>query len=263
MKKIKLEYVEHGRPKFHTTEIPETLSEATGQQFTALLALSLGRIAEEPFLLTFFDIQEPLLAQLDLWQLYVLTEQLRDIWKVSKIDHFPIEKIEIPSDKKCPAITLHAPLPQLRGMTFQQFMTVDQMYQWYAYTGKKQYLYSMIAALYTVSDTVFGLQDIDYISRRLQSYPDAWLFEGLAFNWAMVRVWLAEAYPYLFPTSEEGNDDKKARGVKQRPSSWLNIFDTLVGDDLTRIESYKTLACMDVIRILNKRIKKQNKKSWL
>lgn len=260
MKTIRFEYREHGSVKYHTANIPESLSEATGQQFTALLALSQGRIAEQQFFINFFGIPEKLLPLLDLWQLYVLTDQLRDIWKVDRIDHFPIPEILIPWDKKKRTESLHlmAPAAQLKGMTFQQFMTVDQFYQWYVYTGKAQYVLSMVAALYLEKDKPFAELDIQCVTDRLENYPDRWVLEGLAFNWGMIRSWLSGAYPHLFPAAEvQENNDTKPRPIKQRPGSWLNIFDTLVGDDLTRIETYKDLPCMDVIRILDKRIKQQ------
>lgn len=261
MKTVRFEYKERGSVKYITSQIPEHLSEATGQQFTALLALSQGRIAEEPFFINFFGIPEKVLARLDLWQLYVLTEQLRDIWKVEKIDHFPIGEILLQGDKKqrLPAMRLKAPEAQLKGMSFQQFMTVDQFYQWYIYTGKPQYLLAMVAALYIEEGSAFEKTDIGYVAQRLEESPHRWLCEGLAFNWSMIRAWLSDAYPHLFPAAPAESDEekKKTRTVKQRPGSWLNIFDTLVGDDLTRVESYKALQCMDIIRILDKRIKAQ------
>lgn len=260
MKTIRFEFREHGSVKYHTANIPERLSEATGQQFTALLALSMGRIAEEQFFLNFFGIPEKLLPRLDLWHLYVLTDQLRGIWKVDKIDHFPIADIIFLADKKkrTKALRLQAPAAQLKGMTFQQFMTVDQFYQWYVYTGKAQYALSMVAALYLEEDKTFAELDIQRVTARLEEYPDRWLLEGIAFNWGMIRTWLSGAYPHLFPAAEtQEKHADTARTIKQRPGSWLNIFDTLVGDDLTRIESYKELPCMDVIRILDKRIKQQ------
>lgn len=258
MKTIRFEFKEHGSVKFITSQIPESLSEATGQQFTALLALSQGRIAEEPFFLTFFGIPEKLLPRLDLWQMYVLTDQLREIWKADKIDHFPIEDIRIMPNGKAKMLRLVAPHPQLKGMTFQQFMTVDQFYQWYIYTAKPQYLFSMVASLYLEEGKAFKDTDLGSVITRLETSDHRWLCEGLVFNWCMIRAWLSDAYGSLFPTAPEAQDGQKAaRPVKQRPGSWLNIFDTLVGDDLTRIETYKELPCMDVIRILNKRIKEQ------
>ena len=330
MKTIRFEYQEHGRVKFVTAPVPDTLSEASGQQFTALLALSQGRIAEEQFFIHFFGIPDELLPRLDMWQLYVLTEQVRDLWKVDKMDHIPIGEIVIPgghlgtpsakptgavagsghlgtpsakptgavagsgnlgtpsakptgavagsgglgtpSAKPTGAVAgsgnglrLVAPAAQLKGMTFQQFMTVDQFYQWYVYTGKAQYLLSMVAALYLEEGKPFAGLDIQRVTSLLDAYPDRWLLEGLAFNWGMIRTWLSGAYPHLFPSSPvgetEGHTANSGSVKKPRPGSWLNIFDALVGDDLTRIETYKELSCMDVIRILDKRIKQQKQRS--
>ena len=261
MKEVIIEYRHWGRRRYVKATLPEQLSEATGRQFLALLQLSQGRVTEEEFFLQFFGINEKVLAKLDVFQLYILTEQLRGLWQATKTEHFFIEEltVNVPTLKHGMATTrLLPPEAQLRGMTFQQFMTVDQLYQWYAYTQKDEYLYSMIASLYIPEGTDFQHLDYSLIADNLRTYGDKWKMEGIALNWTMIRAWLSDAYPHLFPQGDTQAKEGQADSHKKpRPGSWLNIFDFLVGEDLTRIDSYKGLACMDVIRILNKRIKAQ------
>lgn len=275
MKEITFEYRHGSKTKCHTVRIPSSLSEATPRQFLTLLAFSQGRVSEEEFMKLFFGVTEDILAKLDPWQLYVITEQLRDLWKLEQCDHFILNSIDVKPLKeegrksRIGSWHLEAPVPQLKGMSFQQFMTVDQFYQWYAYSGKPDYLFAMVAALYLPVSALDGPLDFfsydhGLMTETLAQNGDRWILDGIAFNWVLIRAWLSSAYPHLFPAaageSSDGSGAARNRaGQKPRPASWLAIFDTLVGDDLTRLETYKTLPCMDVIRILNKRIKEQQK----
>jgi len=268
MKEITFEYRQNWRKKTQTVNIPSSLSEASTRQFLVLLAFSQGRITEEQFFQMFFEVTEKVLAQLDPYQLYVIAEQLRGLWDITQCDHLIIGELTVAPLKeegrksRIGKWKLVAPGRQLKGMSFQQFMTVDQFYQWYIYTGKQTYLMAMVAALYIEKGKEFQDTDIGSVSQRLEDSPHRWLCEGLAFNWSMIRAWLSSAYPHLFPTADPAtprSGEARTRAVKSRPGSWLNIFDNLVGDDLTRIETYRTLPCMDVIRIINRRIKEQKK----
>lgn len=268
MKEITFEYRHHFKTKRQTVQIPDSLSEATPRQFLTLLAFSLGQINEEEFMKLFFEMTEEILSKIDAWQLWCLTDQLRNLWQVEKCDHFLLDHFDvkplIEEGKKSRIGSWHleAPAVQLKGMSFQQFMTVDQFYQWYAYSGKPDYLFAMVAAIYLPADTDFFTTDHGLMTETLKENGDRWILDGICLNWTFIREWLSESYPHIFPSNTpEATAPGASASVqrKQRPGSWLNIFDTLVGDDLTRLETYKTLPCMDVIRILNKRIKEQQK----
>lgn len=61
-------------------------------------------------------------------------------------------------------------------------------------------------------------------------------------------------------TDAAGDDDAHQHGSKKISNTWLEIFDTLVQEDLSKIEAYKKVEAMDVIRIVNRRIKEQKHK---
>ncbi len=254
MKKIEFEYSTGWRRCKHVVNLPSTLSEATTAQFLTLLRFSQGEISEEKFFCDLFGINEKVLAKLDPYQLYVIGQEIRSLWDVDSTDSFFIDSIKVGKT------VLAAPSKQLKGMPFQQFMTVDQFYQWYAYTQKTEYLNAMIAALYLPAYADFFTYEHAKFTDLLAYKGDYTLMEGIALNWALIREWLSRSYPFLFPpAAAEGDGKDQTQKKKARPGSWLNIFDALVGDDLTRIETYRTLPTMDVIRILNKRIKQQQK----
>ncbi|MBO4906227.1 MAG: hypothetical protein J5486_04210 [Bacteroidaceae bacterium] len=254
MKHLDIKYKSWGMARTVSADIPETLSEATTQQFLALLLLSQESITEERFFRMFFGIEERVLALLDPFQLYTLAEQLRGLWNITKTDRFFIGSFHVDD------LTFLAPSRQLRDMPFQQFMTADQFFQWAGYTGNDHYYCAMTAALYLPEGTDFFLYDHAAMTELLTSWGDQALMRGIALNWSLIRVWLAEAYPHLFPQPEQSvATDSGSVPKKTRPGSWLTIFDTLVGDDLSRISTYPHLPAMDVIRILNRRIKEQKK----
>ena len=251
MKEIRFEYTSNSRRRTLTAQLPERLGEASSNQFMALQGLSQGSMTEETFYKLFFGIGSEVLARLDPWQLYVMTEQLRSLWNTTAVDHFIFEEITVSG------LHLQAPAPRLRGMSLQQFMSADQFWQWYAYTERAEYLHSMVAALYLPDDADFFNFDHGAIAERIARHGDEAQLQCIAVNWALIREWLASAYPHLFPTAQKGSST--LGGQKPRPGSWLTILDALVGDDLTRLDTYPHLPAMDVIRILNRRIADQKK----
>ena len=170
------------------------------------------------------------------------------------------------------AFALLAPTDKLQSMTFQHFMTVDTFFSWYLYTNRDIYLRHFVAALYMQPHEDFQNHDIALTSKLIfQGRPrEKELCEAIACNWALIREWLSASYPFLFPAFSVSGGSASAPSSpqasaepspkKQRPGSWLEIFDSLVGDDLTRILSYQTLPAIDVIRIINRKIKEQKTK---
>lgn len=267
MKEITLEYRHRGRTRTLAATIPASLSEATPAQFLALLGLSEGAITEEMFFCQFFGISSDILARLDPWQLYVMASQLQHLWQRAPVDRMILPRLTVSPDtsamKGFPPpegihpMTLTPPAPRLRGMTFQQFMTVDQLWQWYAYTDRADYLHAMVAALYIPDDADFFTYDHGLVTEAVAHSADTLQLQAIATNWTLVRDWLASAYPHLFPAraSSATVPGASAAGQKKpRPGSWLAILDALVADDLTRLQTYPRLQAMDVIRILNRRI---------
>ena len=278
----------------HTVTIPESYEDMTPSQFIAVVALSKQLITEEAFCCRFLGIKPSILARLDPWYLNTITSQL-DFLK--EIKH-GISRILIPSLPLFPkvspsvfsvgsllrklwfclrqlplpfsvsggsAFALLAPTDKLQSMTFQQFMTVDTFFSWYLYTNRDIYLRQFVAALYMQPHEDFQSHDIEHTSRLIfQGRPrEKELCEAISCNWALIREWLSASYPFLFPTSSAPSSPQASAepsSKKQRPGSWLEIFDSLVGDDLTRILSYQTLPAIDVIRIINRKIKEQKTK---
>lgn len=258
----------------YTATIPECYEEMSPSQFIAVVALSKQLITEEAFFLRFLGIKPSILAQLDPWHLYTITAQLDFLKKIKQgTSRILIPSITVPpasgwrlfSVSGGSASALIAPTDKLQSMTFQHFMTVDTFFSWYLYTGRDIYLRQFVAALYMQPHEDFQSHDIEHTSKLIfQGKPkEKELCEAISCNWALIREWLSASYPFLFPSSSAPSSPQASAEPmpqKQRPGSWLELFDSLVGDDFTRILSYQTLPAIDVIRIINRKIKEKKTK---
>lgn len=242
------------------TALPERYDELSGEQFQAVVLLSKGWITEPLFFSRFFNIPLRLLPSIDSYVAYQLNTTLDFLRKLQ-----PVNKMLIPS---LPAIingrktTLLPPEEKLAGMTFQQFMTVDTFHSWYVYSEKVDYLHSFVAALYTDPSVPFSKMVLDSQVEGILSMErnTRELFEAISVNWMLVKMWLSDSYPQLFPSLTPNSTQSDQKPKKTKPSSWLPVFDALVDDDLTRVETYQTLQAIDVIRIINRKIADQKKK---
>ena len=223
--------------------VPTSYKEMTQEQFTALMKFVKGHITEVDFYCRFFDVTEGVLEKLDRYQLYKLTEHLRIEDK--GCDSFLVKEL----------YGLKAPADRLSNMSFFQFMTVDQLFGWYNYTENRKYLDQMLAALYLPADADFFKSDwnerIDLISEK----PVNELYPAIV-NWMLIKNWLTGVYSQLFASSAPEPEAETKKRKKPKPADWLAIFDAMVGDNLHLIDEYKHMNCMDAMRYLNNKIKR-------
>ena len=249
MRQVEFRYKKWGVKRVIKRTIPTNYAEMTPAQFLATVRLTKGWIDEREFFLQFFDLTDKLLAKLDTFLLYRLTETLGFLKQIKgACTGFYCEELNG---------KLLAPQEKLRGMSFQQFMTVDTFFSWFLVTEKEQYLDRFIASLYLKSDEAFTDLDLD---ERLpavnQIHMD--LKYSIVVNWVLIKSWLSSAYPFLFPEGEASANSQGDK-VKSKPVYWLAIFDAWVGDNVPSIDAYRTLPCMDAIRLLNRKIKESKK----
>ena len=249
MRQVEFRYKKWGVKRVIKRTIPTNYAEMTPAQFLATVRLTKGWIDEREFFLQFFDLTDKLLAKLDTFLLYRLTETLGFLKQIKgACTGFYCEELNG---------KLLAPQEKLRGMSFQQFMTVDTFFSWFLVTEKEQYLDRFVASLYLKSDEAFTDLDLD---ERLpavnQIHMD--LKYSIVVTWVLIKSWLSSAYPFLFPEGEASANSQGDK-LKSKPVDWLAIFDAWVGDNVPSIDAYRTLPCMDAIRLLNRKIKEAKK----
>lgn len=257
MREVEFKYKKWGTMRSIKRTLPTNYAEMTPAQFLATVRLSKGWIDEREFFLQFFGLTDKLLARMDAFQLYSLTETLGFLKQIKAAC----------TSFYCPVLPgeLMAPSDKLQYMCFQQFMTVDTYFSWYLVTEKEQYLDAFIAALYLkIGESYFkdkseGIAAIDLDSRipEVHQIPMDLKYSILV-NWVLIKSWLSSAYPFLFPEGEASSNSKGDK-VKGKPVDWLGLFDAWVGDNVASMEAYRRLSCMDAIRMLNRKIKEANK----
>lgn len=243
-----------GKKKVHSF-VPECWEEMSEQQFLAIIDMTYNVVDDATFFARFFGINEQLVKELDLYYFYVLNSLLSFTRDTGKLSSFLIRSF-ILVNKQGRVMTVVAPDAKLAGMSLQQFMMIDTFYTWYQQTQQRKFLLQMCCCCYLQPEEDFFKL---VLNERLQYWtfcPETEL-KAVLVQWSLIKSWLAGAYVHLFPQGEVV--EKGRNGKVKVTNTWTEIFDTLVADDLTRIESYKRLDCMDVIRNVNYRIQEGKK----
>lgn len=255
MRQVEFQYKKWGVKRVIKRTIPNNYAEMTPAQFLATVRLSKGWIDEREFFLQFFGLTDKLLAKIDAFSLYLLTDTLGFLKQIKAACYnFYCEELNG---------KLLAPQEKLRGMSFQQFMTVDTYFSWFLVTEKELYLDSFIAALYLKQGESYFKEDDMTVLDMDARIPEVHqipmdLKYSIIVNWVLIKSWLSSAYPFLFPEGETAANSKGDK-VKSKPVGWLGLFDAWVGDNVASIEGYRKLSCMDAIRMLNRKIKEAKK----
>lgn len=229
-----------------SVDVPEHWHEMSEKQFKAVCRISNKEIDDATFYSEFFSIPVEWVNSIDLYYFYVLNSLLGFTRDVEAFSGFLVAKVG----------DFVSPQPNLSGMSFHQFMTIDTFFTWYLQTNKDAFLDKMCATMYLLTCDDFSKLDLD-ARAEVWAKVDKSDKYALLISWTIIKKWLSKGYTYLFP---KGDDDAHQHGSKKISNTWLEIFDTLVQEDLSKIEAYKKVEAMDVIRIVNRRIKEQKHK---
>lgn len=241
MREIKLTYKKLWRTRTIETTFPEAWSELDARQFTALYR----RPDDVSLLSLMLNIPKRIVKRLSLLQVYELAGLFDFIQRDTKVSSFLLDKL------KCPcAGVLYCPKPKLADVSFLQFIYVDSFYMQYAETLRTEILFDLVAHLYT-PESGYDKRTADRNSGRMKRMDVATL-EAVALNYGLVRKWIADRYPVVFPA---GNAEKKQRDT----GSWSEVFDNLVGDDLKDRDKYADVPVNSVFKFMTKKIKEAKK----
>lgn len=239
-----------GKKRVHSC-VPESWLEVSERQFLAVVARAYDLMDDAAFYAQFFGFDVGLVSQLDLYSFYVLNGLLSFTKKDDGMQSFILPMLKL-KDGEGRVFCVVEPHARLKGMSFQQFMMVDTFYTWYVQTKKRDYLLSMCACCYLREGEDFFALEMDERLACWRTCEDVLLYAVLV-QWSFIKSWLSRSYPHLFVAGEPPHAGRSGGKVKVS-NMWIEIFDTLVADDLNRIESYKRLECMDVLRIVNRKI---------
>lgn len=240
MREIKLTYKSLWRMRTIETTFPEAWSELDARQFTALY-----RKPDDVSLLSLMlRVPKRIVKRLSLLQVYELAGLFDFIQRDTKVSSFLLDRV------KCPGVgVLYCPKPKLAEVSFLQFIYVDSFYMQYAETLRPEVLYDLVAHLYS-PEGGYDKRVADRNAGRMKGVDVATL-EAVALNYGLVRKWVAERYPLVFPAGS---------GEKRRDmGSWGDVFDNLVGDDLKDRDKYAEVPVNSVFKFMTKKIKEAKK----
>lgn len=231
--------------KLHRLSHPNHWNEVTPKQMEALGKMMTRQISEEKLLMVFLSAPSRVIKKLDEYCRFKLSNLLDFVGTREPVDHFIIQKIR---GRK-------APEPKLANMTFGEFMYVDTFFLDYSASDSDQSLIRKLAA-YLYRKHVnherpeFNGKAEESWTRKLKE----WELQVIVFNYGLVRVWLEKSFPAVFAQKSSGSGTGKSGG-----NGWIDVFDSIVGDDIIHSDDYAQKPVIEVLRFLNNRIKESRK----
>lgn len=225
--------------------VPESFSEMTQEEFLCAVGYKLDVISRK-ILIESMVCQER--ADLPLWVVEEVAPILAYVQNLSE----PVSCFILP--KLSSGFLGHkylAPKPMLQGMSLQQFMAVDNFFNFYNSTQREEFLYKFVACLYVRKGrSFFGkhLLDVEREAKRMEMFNSVYIF-AIYVNWILIKNWLTRSFRHLFAAG-----DASPKG-KNKGTDWLEVFDSFVGDHVADMLAYQKMECMDAFRIMNNKIK--------
>ena len=226
------------------------------RQFLSAVRYRCDDMGEEELLRSWLGVKE----ELPQWVVAEVSPRFAYISALSEpLSRFIMPRIKI--RKGLQVKNYLAPSDMLAGMSLQQFMSVDNFFQFYTSTQREEFLLKFVACLYLRPHRAFSgkhLVDIEGEAEALRALPQFTLL-AIYVNWILVKNWLSRTFRYLFSS---GGGSTRAEG-SPKGTDWLEIFDAFVGDHVADMEAYQKMNCMDAFRIMNGKIKsnKQRERS--
>lgn len=260
MKTVRLYYKRWVFPCSKKIQVPQTWKELTIDQFLTAAMLYQHKIDDLEFLHLFLGLSYKMIDRLDNFQLYKLSEMLSFISNIQRgLSFFFLPDI--------PGTRLVSPERNLGNMSFQQFMNADTYFSHYLVYNELNMLDRMIASLYmkrkerfVVTTKKEALVDLDKNAALIRSRLDDKTKFAIFFNFILVKEWLSNVYPYLFPKDQDSDLHEIKLNQHPKTVDWLELFDRFVGDQIPQMEKYQSMNVMDAFRILNRKIKDAKRK---
>lgn len=189
------------------------------------------------------------IQQSELWRLNAWMEQ-----------ELSFNRFLIP-EVKSGGITLHAPRESLRGVTFGRFVFLDTAFIQYRQDGEEADLDRFVASLYIPPGSMFTDELPLENEPKVREIPIK-VKQAIAFNYTLVRQWLAGRYPLLFSLPPDRNDQGTPAPPEKKsdPRVWIRVYESIVGDDIVNHDRYGDIPLHNVLRYLSARTKENMKR---
>ena len=230
-------------------KVPTSWGELTPLQFVAIVGTVNGAVPDIRFLSAITGIGRRLLSKMHPYNILKLSESISFVGNTGILHpEFIVRSL--------PGTNLVCPRPKLSNMQFAQFIFADAYYMEWVKSKNETALDNFVATIFLNKGEKF---DSEKMADRsvLVSKTEIGTRQAIAFNWGLVVTWLQKAYPLIFVApSTDGNTNIKT--VANSQSSWLRLFDSLVGDDLINRDRYAELPVHSVFRHLTEKFKENS-----
>jgi hypothetical protein len=136
------------------------------------------------------------------------------------------------------------PKPCLKDETFGTFIFAETYFDKYLSSGSPEFLSKFIACYYRRGK--FLEKDLAANAEAIAGCPQVEQ-EAILANYFLIREWFVTQYPRVFiPSGDQTKPEK---------SSWIDVYDAIVGDNIVQSDEYSNLPISTVLRYLNKRLK--------
>jgi hypothetical protein len=216
------------------TQHPDSWEELTPAQLVSAACVMMGSISDDSLIASMLSLKKRIVNRLSAYQKYTIISLLKFLDSFKPYNEFLIP--EIAGYKR--------PLPRLKNETFGCFIFAETFFERYATTHDPEFLAKFISCLYRDGD--FSEHIIAPNAARIRKACKV-TQEAIFINYFLIREWYTQEYSNVFKPAE--NPDKKEK------SSWLDVYDAIVGDDIVKADEYASLPISTVLRFLDKKIK--------
>lgn len=233
---------------------PSSWEELSPEQLISLATLS-EKEQLERLVALFSGIPRRVCRRMDPYQLTSVWWQSEWMEKELSCHRFVIR--QIPAGR----YLLESPRPGLRRISFGQFIFADTAYTSYLESNKSEDLDRFIASLYLPSGQGFTDELPLRMEPEVRKVSDNFK-QALLLNYSLVRRWLAGRYTLLFSLPDDNAIVEQKNSVPniKNSGSWIRVFDSLVGDDISRHQEYADIPLHNVLRYLTARTKENMKR---
>ncbi|MCX6223784.1 MAG: hypothetical protein NTV01_03390 [Bacteroidia bacterium] len=219
---------------------PDDWEELTPAQFISAACVFKETISDDNLIASMLNIRKRIVRKLSPYQKLRIIELLRFLETFRPCFEFILPRIA----------GYKAPKPRLKDETFGCFIFAETYFERYASTSEPEFLSKFIACFYR--DGPFKESDITGRAGIIAKQPLI-TQEAIYINYILIREWYTLEYPLVFKPAADQSEKEK--------SSWLDVYDILLGDDIVKEEEYANLPISTVLRYLNKKIKQDRHES--
>jgi len=235
---------------FHKEKlIPGSWMDVNAVQLIAIAEHYLGKCNEFKLLAALCGIKERVIRKMPEFFMVKLAEEFEWIKDFKPSNSFILKKVK----------HLQAPKSKLEAMTFGQFIFVDTFYNDWCQDEKAETLNKFVACLYLPKHYTFSEKYIE-VNAAAVAKIDERVKYAITLNYRLVKEWLTERYPMVFEKPDNDPTKKKRNKTGKAGNGWVSIFESIVGDDITRADDYARVPVHSVMRFLTKKIKENAKR---